>query len=176
MSATNLITFRLPKRFHSLAEDYLVKNSEKSLNSLAQKLLISEIEKSEFTNHDAASKFDDESVQFLLAALGNSRELFLRVFEILFVSSNEKKLFEDVIEELQNDWLIINQKNAEEVLTEAAIETPEFKTDIEEIEFRLNQVFSNSATEKRSENFVNNSLSNATKKSSKRLTQTLLFE
>lgn len=109
MNTTYPIIFRLPKQFHDSAEEFLEKNGEKNFNALSKKLLIEAIEKSKTESKYPPSNFDDEHVQFLLAALGNSRELFLRVFEILFAGAQEKKQFENVIKELDKDWSVINR-------------------------------------------------------------------
>lgn len=103
------IIFRLPKKYQASAEEYLLKSGEKNLNALAQKLLIEEIEKGVTESNSSAHHFNDEYVYFLLAALGNSRELFLRVFEILFSGAEANKLFRNVTEESQNEWLLINE-------------------------------------------------------------------
>lgn len=109
MSKEYPIIFRLPKKYHALAEEYLLKSGKKNLNALSQELLIAEIEKSETESMNSVHNFNNENVHFLLAALGNSRELFLRVFEVLFAGAEAKKQFENVIEELQYDWSVINQ-------------------------------------------------------------------
>lgn len=148
MSVTDPITFRLPKKYHCLAEEYLLKSKERNLNILSQKLLIAEIAKSGIESNNSVPNFNDENAQFLLAALGNSRELFLRVFEILFAGADAKNQFENVIKELQEDWSVINEMFADRTVSKndpSAIFSDEISTEIDNL---FKTQFINSAEEK----------------------------
>lgn len=116
MNATDPIIFRLPKRYQLLAEEYLLKNSEKNFNTLCQRLLIAEIEKSENKNENVESNLDNEHIHFLLAALGNMRDLFLSVFEILFAQADSKEKFESIVADKQTDWSAITDMFLREII------------------------------------------------------------
>lgn len=172
MSVTDPIIFRLPKKYHSLAEEFLAKSGEKSFNVLSRKLLIAEIEKSGKIDGNSAPNFDDENAQFLLAALGNSRELFLRVFEILFAGADAKNQFENVIKELQEDWSVINEMFADRTVSKndsSAIFSDEISIEIDNL---FKTKFINSSRE----NLITTPAGEAEDISMKKFKQASLFE
>ena len=172
MNSEYSITFRLPKKFSALAEEYLLESGEKNLNPLAQKLLVAELEKRHSKSESSISKFDDESVQFLLAAIGNSRELLLRLFEILFFPENAQKKFTETVEELQIDWSALIQMFTRRMLAPGT--APD--TFAADTASEVDQIFDERIIQPAPEDFVPGALISAENNSPERLRQGSLFD
>lgn len=172
MSLTNPIIFRLPQKYNDSAEDLLAKSGEKNFNILSQKLLIKAIEESSIENNYSSPNSTDEHVQFLLAALGNTREIFLRVFKVLFAGADAKIQFENIIEELQGDWSAINQLYAQR----ADLESNSSTVFSDELSLEIDSFFETKFINSSQEKLITPSAGEAENISLKNLKQATLFD
>ena len=172
MNSEYSITFRLPKKYAALAGEYLFESGEKNFNALAQKLLVAEIEKRGSKDENSTSEFDGKNTEFLLAALGNLRELFRRAFELLFDAENPKGRYENIAKEMQDDWSAI----IEMFLRRTSAVDVSFEDFAADVETRINEIFDIKLIEPATKNFASAAVVEPKKNSPEILKQGSLFD
>lgn len=84
MSESRTVTFRLPAAVIKIAEQRVQIAGEKSIGLMCKNIVLNELQSKEKMTGALPAKINDIDMLFLLRAIGNSRELILRSFQMMF--------------------------------------------------------------------------------------------
>ncbi|MGI8670853.1 MAG: hypothetical protein ACR2J3_13565 [Aridibacter sp.] len=104
MKKSETVTFRVPVEMLRIAERKAEINGEKSVGLWCKEIFVNELQNSEEKTEKLPAKINDIDMDFLLRAIGNTRELVSRSFQMMFELAEESEKYEVRTSDLEFSW------------------------------------------------------------------------
>ncbi len=138
MDESKSIAFRLSSNLQNLAENRAINDGEKSVGTWCKKIITAELlrtEKEKNISNSSANSTEDDLL-ILLQSVGNTRELILRAFQVLFGSAEAADQFQIQTRDVEDEW----ENITENYHKKKEMKYAEFDSKVEEISEDVNGV------------------------------------